>query len=194
MSFVGKAIKSSSTVERLGTILDKNLNFTSYIENICSKANNKIKPLFRIRSFPTLEQSKVLEEVYILSNYRYCPLVLTFYRKCSNNLIMKIHHQWLPAIYNTQIKTYRDLLHINGKVDIHTQNILMTEIYKCLNIISPSFTWDYYNKKVNHYNPREKHLSKLNNCRTKTYGLHTAVSKGPTIWNSLLNHVKKAKS
>ena len=58
MSFVGKAIKSSSTVALLGITLDKNLNFKSYIENICWKANNKIKVLFRIRSFLTLEQAK----------------------------------------------------------------------------------------------------------------------------------------
>ena len=51
MSFVGKAIKSSSTVELLGITLDKNLNFKSHIENICCKANNKIKALFRIRIF-----------------------------------------------------------------------------------------------------------------------------------------------
>ena len=55
---------------------------------------------------------------------------------------MKTHCRWLTAIFNTQTKTYRDLLGINGKIDIHTQNIqtLMTEIYKCLNKISPPFT------------------------------------------------------
>ena len=42
-SFVGKAIKSSSTVELLGITLDKNLSFKSHIENICCKANNKIQ-------------------------------------------------------------------------------------------------------------------------------------------------------
>ena len=75
MSFVGKAIKSSSTVELLGITLDKNLNFKNHIENICCKANSKIKALFRIRIFLTLEQAKVLAEAYILSNFRYCPLV-----------------------------------------------------------------------------------------------------------------------
>ena len=35
MSFVGKAIKSSSQVELLSITLDKNLNFKSHIENIC---------------------------------------------------------------------------------------------------------------------------------------------------------------
>ena len=88
-----------------------------------------------------------------------------FYEKCGNNLIMKTHYRFLWAIYNTQTKTYRDLLHIHGKIDIYTQNIhiLMTEIYKCLNRISPPFTWDYYYLKSNHYNLRGKHLLKLNN-------------------------------
>ena len=88
-----------------------------------------------------------------------------FYEKCGNNLIMKTHYRFLWAIYNTQTKTYRDLLHIHGKIDIYTQNIhiLMTEIYKCLNRISPSFTWDYYYLKSNHYNLRGKHLLTLNN-------------------------------
>ena len=51
MSFVGKAIKSSSTIELLGITLDKNVNFKSHIENICCIADNKIKTLYRIRSF-----------------------------------------------------------------------------------------------------------------------------------------------
>ena len=46
VSFVGKAIKCSSTIELL--TLDKNLNFKNLIENICCKANNKIKTLFPI--------------------------------------------------------------------------------------------------------------------------------------------------
>ena len=48
MSFIGITIKPSSTVELLGVTLDKNLNFKSHIENICCKANDKIKALFRI--------------------------------------------------------------------------------------------------------------------------------------------------
>ena len=45
MSFVGKAIKSSSTVELLGITLDKNLKIKCHTETICCKANNKIKAL-----------------------------------------------------------------------------------------------------------------------------------------------------
>ena len=98
--------------------------------------------------------------------------------------------------YNTQTKTYGDLLRINGKIDIHTQNIqiLLTEIYNCLNKISPPFTWDYYNQKSIHYNLRRDHLLNLNKCRTKTYGINMAVFKGAVIWNNLPNHFKETKS
>ena len=48
ISFVGKAIKSSSTTELIDITLDKSLNFKRYIENICCEANNRIKALFRI--------------------------------------------------------------------------------------------------------------------------------------------------
>ena len=115
-----------------------------------------------------------------------------FCGKCSNKLIMKTHYRCLRAIYNTQTKTYRDLLRINSKIDIHRQNIqiLVTEVYKCLNKISPPFTWDYYNQKSNHYNLRMEHLSKLDKCRMKTYGPNTAGYKGAVIWNNLQNHFK----
>ena len=66
-SFAGKAIKYSSTVELLDITLDKNFNFKSHIENISCKTKNKIKALFRIRSFLTLEQAKVFSRgIYII--------------------------------------------------------------------------------------------------------------------------------
>ena len=51
MSFNGKTLKSSDTVELLGITQDKNINFKRHIQNICRKANNKTKALLRIRKF-----------------------------------------------------------------------------------------------------------------------------------------------
>ena len=123
----------------------------------------KIFALFRIRFFLTLEQVEVLAEAYLLSNFRYCVLVWMFCGKCSNNLIMKTHYRCLRAIHNTQTKRYRDLLRINGNIDTHWQNIqiLMTDIFKCLNKISPPFAWDYYIQRSNHYKLRREHLLNL---------------------------------
>ena len=75
MIFVGKTIKLSETSEHLGIAMDKNINFKWRIENICGKANIKKKALCRIRKFLDLEQAQILTKKYILSTFRYCPLI-----------------------------------------------------------------------------------------------------------------------
>ena len=132
MSFDGKTIKSSDTVELLGITLDKNINFKRHIENSCQKANNKTKARFHIRKFLNLKQAQVLAEAYISSNFRYCSLIWMFCGKMSDNLIAKTHYRTLRAIYDTQTRSYEELLHLSGKKKIHTQNlqILMVEVYE----------------------------------------------------------------
>ena len=121
------------------------------MQNICRKANNKTKALLRIRKFLNLEQAQVLAEAYISSNFRYCPLIWMFCGKMSDNLIVKTHCRTLTAIYRTQTRSYEELLHLCGKKKIHMQNlqILMIEVYKCLNNIRSPFTWDYFKQKNN---------------------------------------------
>ena len=69
-----------------------------------------------------------------------------FFGKMSDNLIVKTHYRTLRAIYDTQTRSYEELLHLSGKKKIHTQNlqIVKAEVYKCLNNISQPFTWDYF--------------------------------------------------
>ena len=78
-----------------------------------------------------------------------------------------------------------------GELKAHTRK---KKIYKCLNKITPLFTWDYYNQKSNHYNLRRDHLLNLNKCRTRMYGINKAVFKGGVILSNLPNHFKEARS
>ena len=192
-----KTIKSSDTVELLGITLDKNINFERHWQNICHKGNNKTKSNFSIRKCPNLEQAQVLAEAYISSNFRYCPVIWMFCGKMSDNLIVKTLYRTLKAICDIQTRLCEELLDVSGKKKILTQNlqILMTEVYKCLNNISPPFTWDHLSKRNKLYNLRNTQVVELNKCRTKTYGLkNTAVFIGALLWNKLLNQFKEAKS
>ena len=49
---------SSCESDLPGITLDENINFTRHIQNICHKANNKIKAFFRIRKFLNYEESR----------------------------------------------------------------------------------------------------------------------------------------
>ena len=50
---------------------------------------------------------------------------------------MKTHNRILRDIYDTQTRSYEELLDLSGEKKIHTQNlqILMVEVYKCFNDI-----------------------------------------------------------
>ena len=116
-----------------------------------------------------LEQAQVLAEAYISSNFRYYPLIWMFCGKMSDNLIMKTHYRTLRTIYHTQTRSYEELLHLSGKKITHTQNlqILIAEVYKCLNNISLPFTWDYFKQKNTPYHLRNTQLPELSKLQNK---------------------------
>ena len=118
---------------------------------------------------------------------------------CGNirdNLTVKTHYRTLGAIYDTQTRSYEELLHLRRKKKIHTQNlqILMVEVSKCINNISLPFTRDYFKQKITAYHLRNTQLLELSKCRTKTYGLNMVLFKRVLLWNKLPNHFKEAKS
>ena len=119
-----------------------------------------------------------------------------FCGKIRDNLTVKTHYRTLGAIYDTQTRSYEELLYLRRKKKIHTQNlqILMVEVSKCLNNISLPFTRDYFKQKITAYHLRNTQLLELSKCRTKTYGLNTILFKGAILWNKLPNHFKEAKS
>ena len=51
-------------VKLLGVIIDRKLNFTTHVQNICFKAYKRVKALLRIRRFINPEQAKFLATVY----------------------------------------------------------------------------------------------------------------------------------
>ena len=75
MLITGKTIRSLNTVELLGVTSDKNITFKVHVENICCKVSNKIRALFRVKNFQTLEQAEVLAEACMLSNFRHCLII-----------------------------------------------------------------------------------------------------------------------
>ena len=74
----------------------------------------------------------------------------------TNSFIVKTHSKALREKYDTQIKIYEELLNIGEEKKIHPQNLqlLMVEVYKCLNQIIPPFTWNYLRQKNSPYNLR----------------------------------------
>ena len=76
-----KRVKSRSKVKLLGITIDDKLPFATHMENLCSRASNRLRALAKKRKFISFEQVKHLSEVYIMSTFTYCPLIWMFCSK-----------------------------------------------------------------------------------------------------------------
>ena len=92
-------IHSSDCGKLLGVTLDNKLNFTTYINDICNKANHKINALLRIRKYLDIKKATLLYNSHILSCFQYCPLIWMFCSKTATRLINRTHCRALRALH-----------------------------------------------------------------------------------------------
>ena len=119
--------------------MDNKLNFKSYIINICTVANQKLSALCRISNYADSDNRKLLINVFVKSHFLYCPLISIFCSRASNYRLNRVHERVLRIISEDYISNFSDLVTmLNGKT-IHQRciNILMTEVFKYLNRLSP---------------------------------------------------------
>ena len=82
--------ENSTEVTLLGVKIDKQLKFTSHIEELGRKATYKLHALRRIGKYLTGEEIKLLANVFINSQFTYAPLIWMFASKSSIAKICKI--------------------------------------------------------------------------------------------------------
>ena len=88
----GNYLPASDKVKLLGVRIDCKLNFNSHVENLCKRSNQKINSLSRIRNYHSPE--KTLCNAYIISPFKYCPLIWTF---CSNICTKKVQKRMISS-------------------------------------------------------------------------------------------------
>ena len=90
---IGHTENRNSDYEKLlGTKVDAKLNFNKHLNDIISKANNKINALSRVMPCMSLSKKKKLVSLFFNSQLNYCPLVWMFHSRIIklNNKINKI--------------------------------------------------------------------------------------------------------
>ena len=60
----GKEINNSREIELLGIVIDNQLKFKKYIENLCKKASFKLHALRRIRKFLAVKKARILANAF----------------------------------------------------------------------------------------------------------------------------------
>ena len=176
-------------VTLLGITLGNKLDFTSHMSKICKGATNKINPLLRIAKHLTMPQKKLLVNAFFYSHFNYCSLVWMFSTKDANNKIERPHKRALQIIHSDydSALNYKDLLLRNNSVTINQRNLqfLMTEIFKMIHGLNPSFMKEFFIMEETCYNLRCQYRIKVPRVTSTKYGLEKLSFMGCQIWNTL---------
>ena len=78
---------------------------------------------------------------FVISQFKYCPIIWIYCQRQSNTLINKIHERALRIAYNDYVSSFETLLEKDGSLSTHQRNIqsLAIEIFKTNNDLNPTF-------------------------------------------------------
>ena len=108
----------------------------------------------------------------------------------------KMKERALRIAYKDYTSSFVSLLEKDKSITIHqkTVQLLMTEIFKTINNLNPSFMDEIFLKRNVSYNLRNTNTFLLPMEHTVNYGTETIQYRGQRIWHSLPQEIKDSNS
>ena len=98
ISVAGVKIKSTDSVELLGINIDNTLSFSEHIKTLCSITKNRIWSLNRICCYLSFDQRNLIFNAYIMSMFKYAPIIWMFCNKTTYEEVTKVHKRALRSL------------------------------------------------------------------------------------------------
>ena len=133
---------------------------------------------------------------FIKSQLTYCHLLWVFCTKHSIGKINSIHERCLRLIQQNYASDFEVLLENANEKSVHQKciELLMTEVYKYLNGLSPDIMSDIFNLRENTYNLRNVRIFESQNPRTKKFGLDSIAYRAGQFWKNLAGKNRNSAS
>ena len=74
-------IMNTAEEKLLGVLIDNKLKFDKHVNNLCTKANQKLHALSRISEYMSTSKLRLVMKAFINSQFGYCPLVWMFHSR-----------------------------------------------------------------------------------------------------------------
>lgn len=189
-------IKSTNSVKLLGITIDSKLNFDSHISDLCKKASRQVNVLKRLSNILSLKVKLAILNSFVLSNFKYCPLIWHFCKRRKLRLIEKIYERALRTVYGDTKLSYSELLKLYNRHTLHYERLrlIAVQVYKSLNGLSPQYVNCLFTVKETGYNLRNKILLVQPIVNTVNYGISSVSYHGPKVWNTLPENIKTAET
>ena len=104
-----------SNIKMWGVHIDSKLNFNLHIDIICKSASNQQKALVWLKRYLGHEETFVLLNSFIYSNFNYWPLAWMSSSKRSLNKIKNLQKRALRFVLDDYTSSYELLLEKSGK-------------------------------------------------------------------------------
>ena len=191
----GIKITSSTCIKYLGINIDESLSFSEMGNKVVKKVNNKLKFLYRKKSFFGIKERKMVCSAFLQSNFDYA--CNAWYRglNCAiKKRLQTAQNKIIRYVLNYSARThigFREFqklgwLNVASRVDYLTLN-LMYNIFKGE---APTYFSDFYHS--NHGHQTRYNQSAFAIPRVKSQGKNSFRYCGIKLWNGLPLEIKTA--
>ena len=189
-------IPSTEEYVIFGVTIDNRLSFYNHLKNLCKKIANKLNPLPRIATYLNHNQKRLISNSFFKGQLSYCPLIWTFCFRRSDHLINKLQERALRIAYSDFNSSFSELLEMANENTIHIRNLkfLLTEVYKCLNSLSPPIMNDVFQTIDCPYNLRNPRILASKHKSTIKYGINIIAFRGLQIWQIIPLEIRNLES
>ena len=188
-----QAIANMDHTQLLGVIIDKDINFSKHMGEVCTKAGRKVGVLTRLRNMIPCSAKLNIYNSSILPLLTYCHAAWHFCKASDTRKIERVQERALRAIYRTKNEDYETLLKRARLPTLKNRRLQDIEIYmyKVKNQLAPRSVEDIFTEEQSCYSLRNSDFA-TPRFNTTSYGKHSLRYLGPVIWSKLNSNDRKS--
>ena len=107
----------------LEVIIDKDLNFSQHISQVCLRTSKMIGVLLRLKNLIPMYAKLRIYQTAILPHLTYCSLVWHFCRASDTGKLERINERGLRTVFYDRVSSYSDLLTRAGMTNLYNKRL-----------------------------------------------------------------------
>ena len=168
-------------------IIDNKLSYDEYISTCLKQASAKMNSIKRLGNFISKKQKKILCYSYVLSYFKYCPIVWHFGNISNIHKTEKLHERVIRFIHSDYDTEYFTLLKNLSLRTLYAERLknICIEVYKIKNEINPKYINELITERPSQHKYRKPLDLLIHKSNQITFGYKSFRTLAPIVWNTL---------